>query len=453
MTGLTDLTATEALDRMRSGMLSPVDYLDALLDRIDDREPTIQSWVCMDREDAREAARSAEQAYANGSAGPLCGIPVGIKDLILTERLPTAGNFAPMRAFNPRYDATCIAKLRAAGAIILGKVETTQFAGRDPSRTYNPWDLDRTASGSSSGSAAAVADRMVPITLGTQTGGSVIRPASYMGVVGFTPTFGRVSRHGLLPRSYSFDMIGVMGRSVTDAALFGATISGPDPRDRATLKRTGFELPAAPTDRPPRLLLCEDFFDLSSDDVTRHVSAAVDRLATAGAEVRRARLPVRLELLISLHTVILITEASSTQMSNMAKHREHFAPGLLSQLDIGSAIPATTYIHTQRLRHRVRLQFEALLKGVDGFVLPSTSEVAPDRSTIGPRLCQTPWTILGWPCFTVPVGLGDEGLPVGLQVVAGPFKETRLIEVADWIERRLDPMPAPGAYQAAAGIR
>jgi aspartyl-tRNA(Asn)/glutamyl-tRNA(Gln) amidotransferase subunit A len=446
MTELHDLTATEALVRMRARTLSPVDYLESLLARIDAREPTIQAWVCMDRDVARRSAENAAKAYASGTAGPLSGIPIGIKDLILTEHLPTAGNFVPMREFNPGYDATCIERLRKAGAIILGKVETTQFAGRDITRTHNPWDLTRTASGSSSGSAVAVADRMVPITLGTQTGGSVIRPAGYMGVVGFTPTFGRISRFGLIPRSYSFDMIGVMGRSVADAALSAAAMTGPDQRDRATLKRTPFKLPDQGSEQPPRLLLFEDFFDISSDDINRHVILAVERLEAAGAKIRRARLPVPLDLMISLHTVILITEASSTQASNLLNHRKSFASGLLSQLDIGSAIPATAYIHTQRLRHRIRHQFETLLKGFDGFILPSTSEVAPDRSTIGPRLCQTPWTILGWPVFTVPAGLGDEGLPIGVQLVGAPFKESNLINVADWVERHLDPMPVPGTF-------
>jgi aspartyl-tRNA(Asn)/glutamyl-tRNA(Gln) amidotransferase subunit A len=241
-------------------------------------------------------------------------------------------------------------------------------------------------------------------------------------------------------------MIGVMGRSVADAALFAAAMTGPDPHDRATLKRSPFKLPETVVSRSPRLLLFEEFFDVSSDDVTKHVTEAVDRLTAAGAKVRRARLPVPLDLLISMHTVILITEASSTQASQLAKHREAYAPGLLSQLDIGSAIPATAYVHTQRLRHRIRLQFEDLLKGVDGFILPSTSEVAPDRSTIGPRLCQTPWTILGWPVFTIPAGLGDEDLPIGLQLVGAPFKETKLIGVADWIERQFDPMPSPNAF-------
>ena len=240
-------------------------------------------------------------------------------------------------------------------------------------------------------------------------------------------------------------MIGAMGRSVADAALFGAAISGPDPLDRATASRAAFDLPAGTADRPPRLLLLEDFLEISSRSVADRVSAAVDRLAGAGAEIRRARLPAPLELLLSLHTTILIVEAAATQADNVARHREHFAPGLLAQLDIGSAVPATAYVRAQRLRRRVRRRLEAMIEGVDGLVLPSTSEVAPDRSAIGPRLCQTPWTVLGWPCFTVPAGLGDEGLPVGLQLVGRPFDETRLIEIAAWVEGLLDPMPAPAA--------
>ena len=445
MAELHELTATEALDQMRAGRLSPVALVEALLERIDACEPTIRAWVHIDRAGARDAARVAERSYKDGTAGALCGLPVAVKDLIFTERLPTAGNFAPFRDFNPGYDGTSIARLRGAGAIILGKVETTQFAGRDPSRVRNPWNLERTASGSSSGSAVAVADRMVPVSLGTQTGGSVIRPAGYMGVVGFTPTYGRISRYGMFPRSFSFDMIGVMGRCVADTGLVAAAMSGPDPKDRSTLKRGAMKLSTADERLAPKLLLIEDFLDISSADVSNRVSATVERLAAAGAKVRRARLPVPIELLIALHTTILISEAASTQANLVKRHRADYAPGLLAQLDIGAAIPASTYIHAQRLRLCIRRKFEALLQGVDGFVLPSTSEVAPDRSTIGPRLCQTPWTILGWPCITLPTGLGAEGLPIGVQLVGGPFKEAKLLAIATWAERVLGPMPAPNA--------
>ena len=441
MSALHELTGTEALERFRAGRLSPVTLMEALLERIDQREPTIQAWVRIDRDGAMDAARAAERSWRNGSAGPLCGLPIAVKDIIFTERLPTAGNFEPFRNFNPGYDATCIARLREAGAIILGKVTTTQFAGRDPTPTRNPWNLERTASGSSCGSAAVVADRMVPVALGTQTGGSVIRPAGYMGAVGFTPTYGRISRHGMFPRSFSFDLIGVMGRSLADTALLIDAMSGPDRNDRTTLDRARATLPWPNELSAPRLLLLEDLVEQASPDVSKHVLAALDVLRAAGARIRRARLPVSIDTFLALHTIILIAEAATTQAHLLPRYRDQYHPGLRAQLETGAAIPAPAYVHAQRLRRRIRIQIESLVGGNDALVLPSTSEVAPDRTTIGPRTLQTPWTVLGWPAITVPVGLGDENLPVGLQLVGGAFAEAGLLKAAAWIERELGPMP------------
>src|SRR6516225_1251446 len=222
-----ELTATQALLLMRAGELSPVEFIEALLERIAARDPVLQAWVRIDRDGAIESARAAQRAWRDGTAGPLCGIPLGVKDLIFTKGLPTGASFAPFRDRDPGVDAACIARLRAAGAIVLGKVETTQFAGRDPSRAHNPWDLTCTASGSSSGSAVAVADRMAPVSISTQTGGSIIRPAAYLGIVGLSPTHGRVSCDGLLPRSFSFDTVGAMARSVEDLQLLLGVMAGP----------------------------------------------------------------------------------------------------------------------------------------------------------------------------------------------------------------------------------
>jgi len=229
MTPLHELDACEALARMADGRLQALDYLEALLKRIARREPARRAWVSLDGDGARVAARAAQRAWQDGDAGPLCGIPVAVKDIIHVKGLPTRAGFAPFADHRAQDDAACVSRLRSAGALVLGKVETTQFAGRDPSPTVNPWDASRTASGSSSGSAAVVADRMVPVAIGTQTGGSTIRPAAYMGVVGLSPTFGRVSRYGLLPRCYSFDTIGVMARSVEH--LLGRM---PAPKDAAS---------------------------------------------------------------------------------------------------------------------------------------------------------------------------------------------------------------------------
>jgi aspartyl-tRNA(Asn)/glutamyl-tRNA(Gln) amidotransferase subunit A len=446
--GLHELTATEALRLMRAGELSPVALVEALLERIATRDTTLRAWVCLDRDGALGAARDAERAWREGTAGPLCGIPIGVKDLIFTRGLPTGANFAPFRDRDPGVDAACIARLRAAGAIVLGKVETTQFAGRDPSRACNPWNLARTASGSSSGSAVAVADRMVPVSVATQTGGSIIRPAAYLGVVGLSPTYGRVSRDGLLPRSFSFDTVGAMARSVEDVELLFGVMAGPDLRDMSTLVARRPKRSRSTPDHAPRLVVIEDFLQRVAPGTSAHFMATIERLAARGARVRRARLPVPLDVLLAIHTVILFVEAGTYQSTMLPRYREHYTPGLRAQLEIGHAIPAYAYIQAQRLRRRVRTRFDALLRGVDAFVLPSNPDGAPDRSTIGPHFCQVPWTVMGWPAITLPTGLSSEGLPLGMQLIGAPFAEATLFPAARWAERQLDPMPAPESVAA-----
>jgi aspartyl-tRNA(Asn)/glutamyl-tRNA(Gln) amidotransferase subunit A len=445
---LTELTATQALAQMRAGRLSPVTLVEALLNIIAAQDPVLKAWVSLDRSGSLNAAHLAERAWREGTAGPLCGIPISVKDLIFTRGLPTCANFEPFRDLDPGVDATCIAGLREAGAIILGKVQTTQFAGRDPSPTCNPWDLSRTASGSSSGSAVSVAARMVPLSVATQTGGSIIRPAAYMGVVGFSPTYGSVSRSGLLPRSFSFDTIGSISRSVDDAELLFGIMAGPDPRDTSTLLRSRPRKPRRGRERPPRLRLMEDFVTRSTPDTSARFEAAIEKMTAKGARVQRARLPVALDVLLAIHTTILFSEAAASQSELLPRHREHYAPGLRAQLELGSVIPARAYMQAQRLRRRVRAQLATLFEGVDALVLPSMPDGAPDRSTIGLHFCQVPWTIMGWPSITVPFGLNGEGLPLGIQLVGAPFGEQSLFTTARWFEQQLEPMPPPQPVSA-----
>ena len=447
---LHELTATEALRLMRAGRLSPVALVEALLERIAARNVTLQAWVSLDRDGAIGAARDAERAWREGRAAPLCGIPLGVKDLLYTRGLPTGANFAPFRDRDPGVDATCIAQLREAGAIVLGKVETTQFAGRDPSRARNPWNLERTASGSSSGPAVVVADRMVPVSVATQTGGSTIRPAAYLGVVGFSPTFGRISRDGLLPRSFSFDTVGAMGRSVDDVELVYGVMAGSNRRESDILALEQFGSSSTASPSAPRLVVIEDFLDRVAQGTATNFAATIERLASRGAQVRSTRLPVDLDRLLAIYTVILFVEAGTYQSRLLAQYRQHYMPGLLAQLDLGHAIPAHAYIQAQRLRRRVRTQFEVLLHDMDALVLPSMPDDAPDRSTIGPHFCQVPWTIMGWPAITLPSGLSSKRLPLGVQLVGTPFAESSLFAVARWVEGQLDPMPSPDDSIAAA---
>jgi aspartyl-tRNA(Asn)/glutamyl-tRNA(Gln) amidotransferase subunit A len=446
---LHELTATQALRLMRAGELSPVTLVEALLERIALHDARLRAWVCVDRDGALTAARSAERAWRDGTAASLCGIPIGVKDLIFTRGLPTGANFPPFHDRDPGADATCIARLRSAGAIVLGKVETTQFAGRAPSRARNPWNLERTASGSSSGSAVAVAARMVPLSVGTQTGGSIIRPAAYLGVVGLSPTYDRISRDGLLPRSFSFDTVGAMGRSVEDVELMFSVMAGPDPRDTTTLLAPQQRPSHSGSDRAPRLVVIEDFLQRVAPGTSAHFTATIERFAARGARVRQARLPVALDVLLAIHTVILFVEAATYQSELLPHYREHYMPGLRAQLEIGNAIPAHAYLKAQRFRRRLRARFETLLHDVDALALPSMPDGAPDRSTIGPHFCQVPWTVMGWPSITLPSGLSSEGLPLGVQLVGAPFAEPSLLSAARWAERQLERMPAPDSVALA----
>jgi aspartyl-tRNA(Asn)/glutamyl-tRNA(Gln) amidotransferase subunit A len=291
---------------------------------------------------------------------------------------------------------------------------------------------------------------MVPVSVATQTGGSIIRPAAYMGVVGFSPTYGRVSRAGLLPRSFSFDTIGTISRSVEDAERMFAVMAGPDPKDTATLlSERPTKLRRAPA-RAPTLRLVEDFLGRVAADTAERFGAAIERLQARGMRVERGRLPVPLDLLLAIHTIILFSEAAASQSVLLPQHREHYAAGLLAQLDLGNAMPARAYLQAQRIRRRVRARLRELFEGVDALVLPSMPDGAPDRSTIGLHFCQVPWTIMGWPSMSLPVGLNGEGLPLGLQLVGSPYAEPSLFAAARFVEKELEPMPPPQPAYAPA---
>ena len=265
--------------------------MEALLERIEAVEPDIQAWETVDREGALAAAHEAERE-AGEAGGPLHGVPLAAKDIFFTAGMRTTSGSPIFKDFVPGYDATSVARLRQAGAIILGKAVTVQFAHHDPPRTRNPWKLERTPGGSSSGSAAAVAARMIPAALGSQTGGSVLRPAAFCGVTGLKPTYGRVSRYGVTPNSWSLDHVGIIARSVEDTALLLQAIAGPDPNDpTAAPVAVGDYVAAARKETVPRVGLVTDYLDRADPEVAAHGRDVATRLERAGAEVRELRLP------------------------------------------------------------------------------------------------------------------------------------------------------------------
>jgi Asp-tRNA(Asn)/Glu-tRNA(Gln) amidotransferase A subunit family amidase len=414
-----------------------------MLERIAAVEPRIHAWETLDGEQALETARDVSRASRDL---PLLGVPVGVKDIYLTGGLRTTASFPPFANLVPEHDAGAVMRLRQGGAVILGKTVTTQFAMADPPRTRNPWNAERTPGGSSSGSAAAVAARMVPLAMGSQTKGSVLRPAGYCGVIGFKPTFGRVSRRNVFPVSWSFDTMGVICRSVEDAALALAALAGRDPADPSTSHRPVDDYLAAfqaPRSTPPRLGLIRDYLDRSEPIHRANVERAIGGLEGAGAELVELRLPMDFELVTAVHDVILHVEVAAGHRQLLARERASYAPLLLETLDAGALIPGPSYVQAQRLRRRFREGMRRLLERVDAVLTPTASNVAPSAATTGDTTFQAPWTQLGLPAISLPAGLNGEGLPLSIQLAASPWSDAALLSTARWVEQALGPMPAP----------
>src|SRR5881628_1631402 len=282
---LHELGAVDAARAIREKVLSPVDLVEALLARIDLIDGRVQAWALVDRDGARAAARAMTDEAARGVLrGPLHGVPFGAKDIFYSAGLRTEAGSKVMAGFVPEYDATSVARLKSAGAILFGKLHTTEFATTDPAPTRNPWNLACTPGGSSSGSAAAVAARMVPLALGTQTIGSNVRPASYCGLVGLKPTFGRIGTRGVMALSYTQDHVGLMARSVEDIALLLSLTAGHDSDDPSSARVPVPDyLTALTRRRPPRVGLLREFLERATPEVADVTAQAVKRLARAGA--------------------------------------------------------------------------------------------------------------------------------------------------------------------------
>ena len=437
-----ELTVTEAALRIRRGELSPTELAESVLDRIDSLDPELKAWVFVDRDAVLADAEQKSVTPGRGAdLGVLHGLPMGIKDIFYTEGIPTTACSKLYAGFVPDHDATAVSLLKQAGAIILGKTVTCEFAGADPSPTVNPWDPTRTPGGSSSGSAVAVAAGMCPAALGSQTVGSVLRPASYNGVVGFKPTYGRVSRYGVIPLSWSLDHVGWMTRSVEDAALLLQVLSGPDPREPVTLGQpssdyiVGLEEPT-----PPRIGLVRPFFyDHADDETKRHTDQIAERLSRAGAAVEEVSLPASLDAEIEDQEVIMEVEATAFHQQMFADRGDEYQPGMREMLQRGLDADALSYSRAMERHRQFTAEMHSFAGTVDVLMTPSTPAPAPaDLTSTGNPLFQGPWTSSGLPAITIPSGLSAAGLPFGIQLAAGPFSEARLLAAAAWCETVID---------------
>jgi len=441
---LHELAAVDAARAIRETVLSPVDLVAALLERIEAVDGRVQAWALVDRDGARAAARRAGDEAARGMfRGPLHGVPFGAKDIFYSAGLRTEAGSKVMAGFVPSYDATAVARLKAAGAILLGKLHTTEFATYDPAPTRNPWNLACTPGGSSSGSAAAVAARMVPLALGSQTIGSNVRPASYCGLVGLKPTFGRISTRGVMALSYTQDH-GLMARSVEDVGLLLSTTAGHDPEDPSSSRAPVPDYLAALTRRrSPRVGLLRDFFERATPEVASVTAQAVNRLARAGATVEEAKLPPTFRAVYAAAYLITRSDTASIHAERFAQKADLYRPAIRSAIEMGMLIPGDLYVRALRIRRQFRRELSPLLDRFDVLLTPTTPAPAPEGMATGDPQFQVPWSLSGLPSITVPCGFTTSGLPLGIQLVSGAFTEAPLLAAAAWCEDVLGQAAAP----------
>ena len=449
------MTIRHAAGQLRAGRVSAVELATEALARIDRGNARLNAFITVTAEQAMHQARQADSELAAGhDRGPLHGIPVAVKDLFATRGVRTTAGSKVYENWIPATDAAVVEKLRSAGAVMLGKLNMHELAygitSANPhfGAVRNPWNAEHIPGGSSGGSGAAVAARMVYAAMGSDTGGSIRIPASFCGTAGLKPTYGRVSRYGALPLGYSLDHMGPLTRTVRDAALVLNSIAGYDRRDGTSSRRPVVDF--VPEDgcgiRGVRIGVPRNFFFEQLDaDVESSVRAAIARAESLGAVIKPITVP-DMEALNVVARIVLLAEASAV-MEPFRERRGEFGPDVLALLDQGRLLPATDYVNAQRLRRGMRREFDRLWSEVDCLFTPATPNTAPRIGDTTVRLGGRDEDVrlaatrlvrginaLGLPALSLPCGLGGSRLPIGLQIVGPAFEETLILRVGAALE-------------------
>ena len=437
---LSELTATEAAAAIRAGEITSVDLVQACLVRIAETEEAVQAWTYLDPDYALSQAKAADAATRAGRpSGPLHGIPVGIKDIIDTGDMPTENGTPLYVGRRPTADATLVTLLRQAGAVIMGKTVTTELAVYAPGKTRNPHDPEHTPGGSSSGSAAAVAAHMVPLAVGTQTNGSIIRPASFCGVYGYKPTHGLVSRHGVLSQSQPLDQIGFFARSIEDLALIAEPLMAFDERDPATRPRARAELMRIAGEAPPvtpHIGFARTPVWDQAEETTKQAFAEL--VETLGDDVEEVALTDPFDKVVDWHRVIMESDLAKSFAGEYARGADTLSAVLREIIERGRKYLAVDYNRAIDWRPVLDRMLGEAFEWNDALLAPATIGPAPASlaSTGNPIFC-TLWTYLGVPAITLPLFRSENGMPFGAQLVGPRGDDARLLRTARWLAERV----------------
>jgi len=424
---LNTLSAVDAVTQIAQGKITSEALVRDCLERIDAREAEVHAWQFLDRD---AAIRQARVLDAGPGRGLLHGLPVGIKDVIDTVDMPAAYGSRIYAGHRPPWDAPCVALTRAAGGVIMGKTVSTEFALMQPGPTCNPRNTRHTPGGSSSGSAAAVADDMVPLALGTQTAGSVIRPASYCGVVGYKPSFGMISRVGVKALAETLDTVGILARSVADAALYGAVVAG----------RPDFVI-RHDEDVRPRVGICRSHeWQHAHPAMRAALDSAASVLSNAGIPVKSISLPSQFGALAQAQTDIMLRELTQSLAHERLTCNTRLSQRLRDMLSAGAAVTLDQYEAALRLAQACRAALPDVFADYDVLLTPSAPGAAPSGlDATGDPIFNRVWTLLHVPCISIPVACTADGLPLGLQIVGNRRSDARTLVAAHRLHQLLLP--------------
>jgi Asp-tRNA(Asn)/Glu-tRNA(Gln) amidotransferase A subunit family amidase len=434
------LSAVDAAARIREGRLSSVDLVKSCLARIEETDGELKAWVHLDADHALAQAEEMDSIRRSGRpTGALHGVPVGLKDIIDTKDFPTERGTRAFAGRRPDKDAALVERLREAGAVVLGKTATTEFAFVHAAETRNPHNVAHSPGGSSSGSAAAVAAFQVPLAIGTQTNGSVVRPASFCGIYGFKPTRGVISRRGILQTSKSLDQVGAFGRTLEDVALLTDVVGGYDPSDMLSYARPRPKmLEGSRADVPvePELVWFDGLFgDLLADDARAGLEAVIE---TLGGRVERLPVPDSFSMLVDVQRTIHEYEICHHLADEFAEHWDLISDTLRPIIERGREISDAQYEDALQVMASAGDFFATFFNDYDAVIVPGATGEAPKfgNGTGNPIFC-TIWTLCGLPSLNLPILVGETGLPFGVQLIGGTEEDDRLLRTANWVLKEL----------------